>query len=119
MIKKEPRRPVLFHIRRSQHLRQTPQSTPAPQVNLEKPVARGIETLYEERVVNILGINVRHSPAVHQNLGGLFQSRHLHSDRFVFRAARPGRKNEKQDCNDGEELARSNYDGNHDKSNDT
>src|SRR5262249_6452396 len=86
-IKKEPRRSILLHVSGTEHLRQHTQATPAPKINLKKPVAGRVEALCEEAIVEILRIDVRYTPFIDKNFGGLSESSNLKRRRRRFRSA--------------------------------
>jgi len=59
---------------RPQRLGQLSRPDAAPQIDLKQAVARGDVALGEEQVVGVGGVDVRHTPAIAQDLNGLSQA---------------------------------------------
>lgn len=73
-VEEEPGGPVPGQVGRAEHLGQPAQPAPAPQVELEEPLAGDVEALGAEEVVLAGGVDVRDPEGVGQHLHGLLQA---------------------------------------------
>ena len=89
-VEEQPGGAVLLDVRRAERLREQPQPAAPPQVDLEQPVAGGVEALRDEDVVGGLGVQVRDPPLVDDELHRPFEAREcvrLGHDRAVRRSS--------------------------------
>jgi hypothetical protein len=105
----EARGAVLFDETRPEDLRERAVSAALPQVELPEPIARGVEALREEHIVELLCVDMGHAPRIDEDLrarGKAFQAMNARRDRARFGARGNLPDQRSRDCDrDGRERA--------------
>ena len=82
-IEEQARSAVLFHICGTQHFGKLAEPAASPGIDLPEAIACDVESLHEEGIVGLRGVDVRDAPAINENLRGSAEAGHREA--FGFR----------------------------------